>query len=112
MIRRILCWFGWHEWCNRCDYPFCKLPMCGDVSHYCPQCRGYEKQICKYCGKVRDEIYNFSGEESMIRRILCWLGWHDWRYVIKFEKMCSGVIWYDKPYLDGKVCKHCGKVKR
>lgn len=48
----------------------------------------------------------------MIRRILCWLGWHDWRYVIKFEKMCSGVIWYDKPYLDGKVCKHCGKVKR
>ncbi len=48
----------------------------------------------------------------MIRRLLCWLGWHDWRYVIKFEKMFSGVIWYDKPYLDGKVCKHCGKVKR
>jgi hypothetical protein len=29
--------------------------MCGDVSHYCPQCRGYEKEICKHCGKVRDE---------------------------------------------------------
>ena len=54
-IRRLLCWFGWHEWCNRCDYPFCKLPMCGDVSHYCPQCRGYEKEICKHCGKVRDK---------------------------------------------------------
>ena len=56
MIRRILCWRGWHEWCSRCDYPFCKLPMCGDVSHYCPQCRGYEKEICKHCGKERDEL--------------------------------------------------------
>lgn len=50
MIRRLLCWLGWHEWVSRCDYPFCKLPMCGDVSHYCPQCRGYEKEICKHCG--------------------------------------------------------------
>lgn len=48
----------------------------------------------------------------MIRRLLCWFGWHDWRYVIKFEKMCSGVVLYDKPYLNGEVCKYCGEERR
>lgn len=105
MIRRLLCWLGWHEWGCVCSL----YKNCQRIKTL--KCRVFNIR-CKHCGKERDEIYNFSGEESMIRRILCWLGWHDWRYVIKFEKMCSGVIWYDKPYLDGKVCKHCGKVKR
>lgn len=34
----------------------------------------------------------------MIRRILCWLGWHEW------EESDIDVF---EPF-----CKHCGKVKR
>ncbi len=38
----------------------------------------------------------------MIRRILCWFGWHEWES-------------YEPPYkheYDFYKCKHCGKVKR
>lgn len=45
----------------------------------------------------------------MIRKLLCWLGWH------KYEKAPNGLIWYhhinryDTKY--DFICKHCGKVK-
>lgn len=47
----------------------------------------------------------------MIRRILCWLGWH------KFEKILICVnepFWdYGTPRAKSKTrCKYCGKVKR
>lgn len=57
----------------------------------------------------------------MIRKLLCWLGWHEWK--IKYNSYCeSPSIYYSchgckcsdcsfyKVYT--KECKHCGKVKR
>lgn len=45
----------------------------------------------------------------MIRRLLCWLGWHEWEE--KHEGMyypeigAFGDRWVE-------VCKHCGKVNK
>jgi len=45
----------------------------------------------------------------MIRKLLCWLGWHDWVEYVK-TKPTKGIfvlITYKE-----MRCKHCGKVKR
>lgn len=44
----------------------------------------------------------------MIRKLLCWLDWHEWIYVGRRTMF---------DILDGKpdtkyVCKHCGNVKK
>ena len=57
----------------------------------------------------------------MIRKLLCWLGWHEWK--IKYNSYCeSPSIYYSchgckcsdcsfyKVYT--KECKHCGAIKR
>lgn len=41
----------------------------------------------------------------MIRKLLCWLGWHEW------EKRCYDVKYF-MFFEYEKVCKHCGKLKR
>jgi hypothetical protein len=37
----------------------------------------------------------------MIRKLLCWLGWHDW-WSKRFFENDEWITW----------CKHCGKVKK
>lgn len=44
----------------------------------------------------------------MIRKLSCWLGWHEWRYVGRRTIF---------DILDGKpetkfICEHCGKIKK
>jgi hypothetical protein len=52
----------------------------------------------------------------MIRRILCWLGLHEWEHIV--YAMSNGFSSYGdlripNIKLEGKtICKHCGKVKR
>lgn len=44
----------------------------------------------------------------MLRKLLCWLGWHskeDYNFVYVPNSYCSA----EDAYLE---CKHCGKVKR
>lgn len=40
----------------------------------------------------------------MIRRILCWLGWHEWKTTIENNRIIGIYVF--------TCCKHCGKVKR
>lgn len=54
----------------------------------------------------------------MIRKLLCWLGWHEWEERIGYCS-CQGCAWYEDSGLRVckgcdycKFCKHCGKVKR
>lgn len=50
MIRRLLCWLGFHEWFDGCD--LCReRGQCDD----CYNCEfGHGKNICcKCCGKVK-----------------------------------------------------------
>lgn len=46
----------------------------------------------------------------MIRNLLCWLGWHEWKYIPlrKWEKLLKKG---HKGHLMLK-CKYCGKVKK
>ena len=54
----------------------------------------------------------------MIRKLLCWLGWHEWYD----ERMCEtckyrgslyGCFVFSKDCTNKrKRCKHCGKVKK
>lgn len=53
----------------------------------------------------------------MIRRLLCWIGWHEW--VVKdccfcqnLEKCAWGTIIGKRCPYEPLKCKHCGKVKR
>ena len=62
----------------------------------------------------------------MIRKLLCWLGWHEYRPIKDidefYENVCRTcefrggdcrVSWcYHSMSKDKKVCKHCGKVKK
>lgn len=45
----------------------------------------------------------------MIRKLLCWLGWHEWEEFVSktyIEKL--GALNFEEAY----KCKHCGKVKK
>ena len=44
----------------------------------------------------------------MIRKLLCWLGWHEWIYWENTRAYGNISVILDK----GFKCKHCGKVKR
>lgn len=50
----------------------------------------------------------------MIRRLLCWLGWHDWKWICE-KCPITGGSWaclMRCPYpRGGFYCKHCGKEK-
>ena len=50
MIRKLLCWLGWHEWKSLCA-------ICWNGStDYCEQdCNKCPNEIicCKHCGKVK-----------------------------------------------------------
>jgi hypothetical protein len=49
---------------------------------------------------------------KIIRKLLCWLGWHEWYYpCINCQGVC-GKCKFDELELTDKVCWHCGKVKR
>lgn len=51
------------------------------------------------------------GVKTMIRKLLCWLGWHDW-IIKKFTYYQKNIF---KPHKQNEykiVCKHCGKVKK
>ena len=43
MIRRILCWLGWHKWGCICGLPYCRA---NDGGYFKPR-------KCKCCGKVQ-----------------------------------------------------------
>ena len=54
----------------------------------------------------------------MIRKLMCWLGWHEYKkactiwktkgacYMWRIKSACSKCEYY-KP-----ICKHCGKIKK
>lgn len=50
----------------------------------------------------------------MIRKLMCWLGWHEYRPV-EDNELCG---YYNYYYNCGncdlckRVCKHCGKIKK
>lgn len=51
----------------------------------------------------------------MIRKLLCWLGFHEWNYEILCMMAASpnapqGSPDYEPVY--GYKCKHCGAIKR
>ena len=52
MIKRILCWLGWHKWYKPCW--FCIFKEVSFAYEMCRNC-GFEdgKTYCKYCGKVK-----------------------------------------------------------
>lgn len=54
----------------------------------------------------------------MIRKILCWLGWHEWvkipkDYNVLVDWECWTILDFDN-YDENSLykCKHCGKLKR
>ena len=57
----------------------------------------------------------------MIRKILCWLGFHEWERQNNILELPAADAWWKAEY--GKIvyfiwdsnkfiCKHCGKVKK
>lgn len=50
MLRKLLCWLGWHEWDWICTIEYCKVGLIYEVD--CFKCPFYKK-ICKHCGKVK-----------------------------------------------------------
>lgn len=57
----------------------------------------------------------------MIRKLMCWLGWHSYVYDCVLPRMdynsaknisirCEWRCWYCKAHK--KVCKHCRKIKK
>jgi len=50
MIRRLLCWIGWHEYINCCEY--CKENI---EKADCAKCKYFmfPVNICKHCGKIK-----------------------------------------------------------
>lgn len=46
----------------------------------------------------------------MIRRLLCWLGWHEWGCVCSLYKNCQRIKTL-KCRVFNIRCKHCGKHK-
>ena len=49
----------------------------------------------------------------MIRKLMCWLGWHEWFHPC-WICLNKGTKWCKKCGLEFQVihCKHCGKVKK
>lgn len=56
MIRKLMCWLGWHEWCE-ISFEMCLFPKgykCkARDSSFCKGCKYYCKYVCKHCGKVK-----------------------------------------------------------
>lgn len=56
----------------------------------------------------------------MIRKILCWLGFHEWERqidILEFETYAWWKEEYGKTFYviwdrNEFICKHCGKIKR
>lgn len=48
MIRKLLCWLGWHEYKWGCKVPIQYMRCIPD----CVFCK-HNKLICKHCGKVK-----------------------------------------------------------
>lgn len=54
----------------------------------------------------------------MIRKLLCWLGWHEWvkmptDYDVTTDWECWKIIDFDNYNADNLFkCKHCGAIKR
>ena len=57
----------------------------------------------------------------MIRKLLCWLGWHEWTCICRMFRENKYCNWYrsDKNTCSNchhrgseQVCKHCGKVNK
>lgn len=62
----------------------------------------------------------------MIRKLLCWLGWHEYRpiknideFYDKFCRTCEfhngdcNACWcYENFGKDKEICKHCGAIKK
>ena len=52
----------------------------------------------------------------MIRKLLCWLGWHDYHNIEMVKYINKGIddngntIFNVNPYYR-KCCKHCGAIK-
>nr|DAP67439.1 MAG TPA: Sarcosine oxidase, delta subunit family [Caudoviricetes sp.] len=46
----------------------------------------------------------------MIRRLLCWLGWHEWGCVCSLYKNCQRIKTL-KCRVFNIRCKHCGKER-
>ena len=42
----------------------------------------------------------------MIHKLLCWLGWHEFRHAQFTDQLIHTMCLNGK-----KLCKHCGKVK-
>ena len=56
MIRKLLCWLGFHEW--NVDYTdCCTYPNKGCAGKHCNKCEYFKKKYkviyCKHCGKVK-----------------------------------------------------------
>lgn len=50
MIRRLLCWLGFHEW-EKQAFVCMGNDECFD-SALCPSCK-YSHPFCKHCGKIK-----------------------------------------------------------
>ena len=48
----------------------------------------------------------------MIRKLLCWLGFHEWRHWENVKKVHNSGFVYYKVTGRGIKCKHCGAKKR
>lgn len=54
----------------------------------------------------------------MIRRLLCWLGFHKWYTLVKCNRpvmhKCYRAYCDNCPYIKNlkTICEHCGKVKK
>lgn len=51
MIRKLLCWLGWHEWVLACA-KYCNIVW--KCNPNCQTCQA-RKEVCIHCGKVRDD---------------------------------------------------------
>ena len=54
MIRKLLCWLGWHEWEQRCTQPksFCHRAIFDFWYADCDGCK-YKQIYCKCCRKIK-----------------------------------------------------------
>ena len=54
MIRKFLCWLGYHEWKDMCCDGFCDIAE-GVIRGDCYTCPYGHKQniVCKHCGAIK-----------------------------------------------------------
>lgn len=70
----------------------------------------YFPHLCELISENKHLKREITKKERMIRRLLCWLGWHELKYIPlrEWEKLLKKG---HKGHLMLK-CKHCGKVKK